>query len=265
VHVAETRERARADLRFGLAGWLHYFQKVVALPGVPETGDPDYCLDAMVDAGFVICGEPDDLSKQIARLEDVSDDLKLALALKALNSTLPLTARGEIMTPGWLLDHPEAGYALISGPVPDRLARKDSELWLSRLKTRASQVRERAKQLDIGLNEDEMRVHLLSTSRTRLAAVWADRRRLKQVFALANRQRLTTADPGKLDPATYGKNGHQVEHATPDRHRPDEPADDLVVHGKTLAGDMETRVAQGLGVGVWRRRHRPFTQSHKLE
>lgn len=115
---------------------------------------------------------------QIGRLEEVSDDLKLALALKALNPALPLTARGQIITPSWLLDHPEPGYALISGPVPDLLARKDAELWLARLKTRASQVRERAKQLDIALNEEELRVHLLSTSRSRLAAVWAERRRL---------------------------------------------------------------------------------------
>jgi limonene 1,2-monooxygenase len=69
VHIAESREQARKDVRFGLPRWLHYFQKVVALPGVPEEGDMDYCLDAMVDAGFVICGEPDDLTKQITRLE----------------------------------------------------------------------------------------------------------------------------------------------------------------------------------------------------
>ena len=42
-------------------------------------------------------------------------------------------------------------------------------------------------------------------------------------------------------------------------------ADDLVVHGEALAGDLQTRVVQGLGVGMWRRRHRPPTQSHKLE
>src|SRR4029453_18334005 len=40
VHIAETVEQAREDVRFGLAGWLYYFQKVVALPGVPEQGPP---------------------------------------------------------------------------------------------------------------------------------------------------------------------------------------------------------------------------------
>ena len=70
VHIAESREQARKDTKFGLARWLHYFQKVVALPGVPESGDADYCLDAMVDLGFVVCGDPDDLVKQLTRLEE---------------------------------------------------------------------------------------------------------------------------------------------------------------------------------------------------
>jgi limonene 1,2-monooxygenase len=70
VHVAESKEQARKDVKFGLPRFLHYFQKVVALPGIPEQGDMDYCLDAMMDAGFVVCGDPDDLSKQVVRLEE---------------------------------------------------------------------------------------------------------------------------------------------------------------------------------------------------
>ena len=69
VHIAETREQARRDVMVGLPGWLYYFQKVVALPGVPETGSPEECLDRMVGAGFVVCGTPDDLVQQIERLE----------------------------------------------------------------------------------------------------------------------------------------------------------------------------------------------------
>lgn len=115
---------------------------------------------------------------QISRLEDTSDDLKLALTLKVLNPALPLSARGEIVTPGWLLDHPAEGYDLIAGPAPQWLADKDAELWLARLRRRADTVRHRAKHLEIELNEDELRIHLLSTSPSRLAAVWAERRRL---------------------------------------------------------------------------------------
>lgn len=72
VHIAETREQALADVRFGLGSWLYYFQKVVGLPGVPEQGSPEECLDAMMRGGFVIVGTPDDLIAQIERLEEQS-------------------------------------------------------------------------------------------------------------------------------------------------------------------------------------------------
>src|SRR3546814_11091134 len=84
---------------------------------------------------------------------------------------MPLVVHGEIVTPGWLIDHPAEGYALITGPVPDRLERDDSELWLSRLKRREARVRDRARQLDVELDETKLRTLALSTSKTRLASV----------------------------------------------------------------------------------------------
>jgi limonene 1,2-monooxygenase len=72
VHIAETREQALADVKFGLGSWLYYFQKVVGLPGIPEQGTVEECLDTMMQAGFVIVGTPDDLIAQIERLEEQS-------------------------------------------------------------------------------------------------------------------------------------------------------------------------------------------------
>jgi limonene 1,2-monooxygenase len=71
-HVAETREQARRDVLFGLPDFLYYFQKVVALPGIPEQGSPEECLEAMVKMGVAVVGTPDDLIDQIARLEEQS-------------------------------------------------------------------------------------------------------------------------------------------------------------------------------------------------
>lgn len=116
--------------------------------------------------------------RSISVLDGVSEDMRLALALKALNPSMPLVVRGEIVTPGWLLDHPDEGYTLITGPVPDRLERDDDELWLARLKRREARVRERARQLDVELDETQLRVTALSTSKSRLAAVWDERRRV---------------------------------------------------------------------------------------
>src|SRR3546814_55306 len=116
--------------------------------------------------------------RQISGLEQVSEDFRLALALKALNPAMPLVVHGEIVTPGWLIDHPAEGYALITGPVPDRLERDDSELWLSRLKRREARVRDRARQLDVELDETKLRTLALSTSKSRLASVWEEQRRI---------------------------------------------------------------------------------------
>ena len=67
MHVAETREQARANVRFGLEKWLYYFREVAALPMAPQDGtDP---VDAMVASGVAVIGSPDDAIAQLTRLE----------------------------------------------------------------------------------------------------------------------------------------------------------------------------------------------------
>lgn len=116
--------------------------------------------------------------RNLRHLEDVSDDFRFALTLKLLNPAMPLAYRGDIVSPGWLMNHLAEGYDLITGPVPDVLGNLETDNWLLRLKTRANTVRAKAQQLDITLNEEELRVHLLSTSKVRLNALWESRRRL---------------------------------------------------------------------------------------
>lgn len=66
VHVAETREKARENVRFGLTKWIDYMAKVAALPLAPPEGvDP---VDYMVDTGFAVIGTPDDYVAQVERL-----------------------------------------------------------------------------------------------------------------------------------------------------------------------------------------------------
>jgi len=116
--------------------------------------------------------------RQIMQLDGVDDDGRLMIALKLLNADMPLILRGDIVTPGWLLQHPLEGYDLVTGPIPDFLEKLDTESWISRLRARAEQVRQRAGNLDIALDEDMVRVALLSTSRAALAAQWEERRQL---------------------------------------------------------------------------------------
>lgn len=67
MHVAATREQARAEVRYGLEAWLYYFREVAALPLAPQDGsDP---VDALVNSGMAVIGTPDDAIAQIERLQ----------------------------------------------------------------------------------------------------------------------------------------------------------------------------------------------------
>ena len=70
AHVAETREKARANMRFGLEKWIDYISKVAALPLAPPPGVD--AVDHMVDTGFAVIGTPDDYVAHIDRLAEES-------------------------------------------------------------------------------------------------------------------------------------------------------------------------------------------------
>jgi len=67
MHIAETREQARADVAYGIRDWLYYFSDVAALPmAVDPDADP---VDALIATGMAVIGTPDDAIAQIERLE----------------------------------------------------------------------------------------------------------------------------------------------------------------------------------------------------
>jgi limonene 1,2-monooxygenase len=71
MHVAESREQARADVRFGLQNWLRYFREVAALPLAPG-GDVEGAIDALLETGLAVIGDPDDAAAQLERLASQS-------------------------------------------------------------------------------------------------------------------------------------------------------------------------------------------------
>jgi limonene 1,2-monooxygenase len=72
MHIADTKEQAYEDVKYGLAQWVDYFQRVAALPIAPETDDATELADAMNASGFAIIGTPDDAAAQIERLVEQS-------------------------------------------------------------------------------------------------------------------------------------------------------------------------------------------------
>lgn len=70
VHIAETREKARENVRYGLERWLEYMTQVAALPLAPPPGtDP---IDFIIASGFGVIGTPDDFVAQMGRLNEQS-------------------------------------------------------------------------------------------------------------------------------------------------------------------------------------------------
>ena len=69
MHIAETREQARADVAFGLEKWMYYFRHIAALPLATQEGDP---VDTLVESGLAVIGTPDDAVAQLERLEKQS-------------------------------------------------------------------------------------------------------------------------------------------------------------------------------------------------
>jgi limonene 1,2-monooxygenase len=69
MHIAETREQAMEDIRFGLEKWIYYFREIANLPIVPEGDDP---VKAMVDTGLAVIGTPEDAANRIQQLVDES-------------------------------------------------------------------------------------------------------------------------------------------------------------------------------------------------
>jgi limonene 1,2-monooxygenase len=82
MHIAETREQAMEDIRFGLDKWIFYFREIANLPIVPEGDDP---VKAMVDTGLAVIGTPDDAVARIQQLVDQSDGGFGAFLLMAHN------------------------------------------------------------------------------------------------------------------------------------------------------------------------------------
>ncbi|MPZ33860.1 MAG: LLM class flavin-dependent oxidoreductase [Rhodospirillales bacterium] len=66
AHVAETREKARADMAYGLKDFARYFTDVATFPIIPpDVGDP---VEFLTTSGLACIGTPDDCIRHFERL-----------------------------------------------------------------------------------------------------------------------------------------------------------------------------------------------------
>jgi limonene 1,2-monooxygenase len=72
MHIAPTEEQARAEVAYGLADWVDYFQRVAALPIAPATAEGADLVDALNETGLAVIGTPEMAVAQLQRLVDQS-------------------------------------------------------------------------------------------------------------------------------------------------------------------------------------------------
>jgi limonene 1,2-monooxygenase len=78
MHIAETREQARAEVAKGLARWCEYFDRVApkGMGGLVGHGDP---ADLLVGAGRAVIGTPQDAIAMVERLQAKQGDFGVLL------------------------------------------------------------------------------------------------------------------------------------------------------------------------------------------
>jgi len=91
MHIAESKEQAMADVRFGLEKWLFYFREIANLPIVPDTdGDP---VEAFLKMPMAVVGTPDEATAKIEALVSQSGGFGCFLLMAHNWADWPATRR----------------------------------------------------------------------------------------------------------------------------------------------------------------------------
>jgi limonene 1,2-monooxygenase len=67
VHIAETREQAFANVKYGFDKWRDYFSGISAVAGRETTENRP--IETLIEEGVAVVGTPDDAIAQIQRLQ----------------------------------------------------------------------------------------------------------------------------------------------------------------------------------------------------
>lgn len=128
-HIAETDAQARADVKFGIAPWFNYFQKVAAFPQMTMPGDQlDDMIDVINENGAGVIGTPERARAQVQRLWDQSGGFGCMLQMGHEWANPAATKRSaelfaaEVMPHFQGLAQPTLDAAARAGQARDQLA-----------------------------------------------------------------------------------------------------------------------------------------------
>ena len=97
MHVAETREKAIEDIRFGLKDWIRYYTEVIALP-FELTGTLEERCEQYIRSNHAIIGDPDEVIRKIEEIQQMSGGFGCLLQLAHNWADFPQTLKSyELM------------------------------------------------------------------------------------------------------------------------------------------------------------------------
>ncbi|MCF6312979.1 MAG: AAA domain-containing protein [Verrucomicrobiales bacterium] len=113
---------------------------------------------------------------RLSRDEALSADERLAAVVVLLNSRLPLSFRGELVNPRWLLENTEQALRWLEGDFIHRLARIERVDWLVQMSARRERAEAVAKEKMVQLDRDTFRAASLVADDHQLRQRWMRRR-----------------------------------------------------------------------------------------
>jgi limonene 1,2-monooxygenase len=104
MHIAETREKALENVRFGLGDWIRYYTEVIALP-FELTGTLEDRVEQYITTGHAIIGDPDDAIARIEELQTMSGGFGCLLQLAHNWADFPETLKSYELMARFVMPH----------------------------------------------------------------------------------------------------------------------------------------------------------------
>ena len=103
AHIAETREQAIANVRFGLEDWARYFREIATFPIVPD--DIDDPVNYLIENRMAVIGTPDDAIEYIESLLEGTGGFGSFLELAHNWADFPATKRHFELMARYVMPH----------------------------------------------------------------------------------------------------------------------------------------------------------------